>query len=210
VILGAVLPLLAGCEDAPAATPVPAAVKSVRAAASSMQAATSFHFAGNFVAGTQTVTLSGVYSQPGRLDETVQLAGRTFEFLLDGNTAYERFAPGTRWEKVTRSSAGALTDPRHAFALLAAVDDANGSGGKFTFTLSGDAAASLVAGSSALSGTVTVVSGKIVDLTYTSASPAVNVHITYSAVGTTATVTPPPAKDVISGTPLPSPASPSP
>jgi hypothetical protein len=175
--------LLTGCGGEDATIPAP-----LQSALAQTQGATTFTFNGTTTSGAATVKLTGEYSVPNDVHESVQIGTATLEFVRVNGKVYRRDSATAAWAAATT---GIQTDPRTAFALLGD-SAASGSGNAYTFTLSGDAAAKLVSGSTAVTGTATVGNGYITGLTYSSVSPAVKVQLTYTNFNATAKVTPPP------------------
>jgi hypothetical protein len=174
----------------PPATGVPA--DSLRRAATAMEAASSYRFAGGVSAGGHTITVTGEFSAPDRLHETLTVAGAPpVERVAIGTAAYQRNA--TTWQAV--SGATATGDPRRTFAALAQATAVTVQGSGYRFELVGPAVSSLVTGGSAattVTGTVTVTNGRITDVVYRSAvASGTTVHFGYSDIGTAPPVTAP-------------------
>jgi hypothetical protein len=166
------------------------AADTLRQAAVAMEAAGSYRFVGTVDVGGHTISIAGEFAAPDRLHESLALAGQApVERVTIGATAYQR--NGTTWQRV----AGAATtgDPRGTFAALAQATAVTPQGSGFSFELGGNAAGSLVSGSSAtVTGTVTVVNGHITDVGYHSAvASGTTVHFAYSEIDAAPPVTAP-------------------
>ncbi len=177
-----------GAASAPPATGV--AADTLRQAAVAMEAASSYRFVGTVEVGGHTISIAGEFGAPDRLHESLSVAGQApVERIAIGSTAYQR--NGTIWQRV----AGAATsgDPRATFAALAQATTVTPQGAGFSFELGGNAAASLVSGSSAtVTGTVTVANGRITDIGYHSAvASGTTVHFAYSEIDAAPPVTAP-------------------
>jgi hypothetical protein len=142
--------------------------------------------------GSQDVQVSGEFTAPNALHETVKIGANTVEVLWVGTRAFRRNSATAAWQVVPPASSSAPTDPRSAFGVLAKAASVRVQGSSYAFTLGKPNAASLVKGSSSVTGAAQLSAGKIVDLTYQAATPAVSVHLTYAGFNATPPVTPPP------------------
>ena len=171
--------------QAPTTTTVVGAAGTLRQAALAMEGSSSYRFAGAVNAGGHTVNLSGEFSAPDRLHETITVAGAApVERIVIGTAAYQR--TGTTWQAAPGTATA--SDPRSTFAALALATTVSQQGSVYSFTLAGAAAGSLVSGgttSGPVTGTVTVSNDRITDLAFRSAAAAgTTVHFTYSDIGT--------------------------
>ncbi|MFI5043117.1 MAG: hypothetical protein ACHQNA_14935, partial [Acidimicrobiales bacterium] len=171
----------------------PSASSTLLQAIRSMQAATDYHFSGQVAIGIEVLKLSGEFSAPDHLHETLTLGGGSpVERVIIGPAAYQRSLLG--WQRVAGASTAG--DPRSTFTALAGAAHVKVSGSVYSFDMTGPNAAALISGNepaATVSGTVTVQSGQIVSLTYTSpAGAGTTVAFAYSGVGTTPPVTAPP------------------
>jgi hypothetical protein len=187
-----VLALAACGSDASLASPTSAAAAKLQAAATAMRTVLTFRFTADVVSGSQQVKVSGEFSAPDGLHETVTIGANTVEVLRVGSRAFRRDTPTAAWRAVPAANASAPTDPRSAFSVLAGVTDVRLQESSYAFTLGKPAAASLVAGSNSVTGTALLSAGRIVDLSYKAASPAVTAHLTYAGFNTTPAVVAPP------------------
>lgn len=165
----------------------------MRDAAGAMEAVNSFSFTADVTSGSNTVHITGRFSTPNNLYEMVVVGVSTVELARIGSQSYRRETPGGAWAAVTAASATPPTDPRIAFSSLTGVSDVTVVGARYSFTLIGSAAGRLISGSSTVTGSAVLTNGLITDLSYQSASPAVTVHLTYSAFNTSPAVTALPA-----------------
>jgi hypothetical protein len=197
VAIAAALAWNANSHHAPKVKTLPPAVGSaatgLRQAATAMEGVAGYHFTGMVQASGETVTITGEFAAPDRLEETLAAPGApAIERILIGGQQYQR--TGTSWQTVTGPAA---TDPRTTFGALAAATSVTAQPGGYAFTLAGTAAAQLVSGAPArgttITGTVQVQSGAITDLAYRSDDAShTSVHFSYSDVGTAPAITAPP------------------
>jgi hypothetical protein len=166
-------------------TTVAGAAGTLRQAALAMEGASSYRFAGTVTTGGRTVNLSGEFSAPDRLHETITVAGAApVERIVIGTSAYQR--TGSSW----RAAPGTATasDPRSTFTALAQATTVSQQGSVYRFTLAGAAAGSLVSGGSAsgsVTGTASGSNNGITDLSFQSAAASgTTVRFTYSDIGT--------------------------
>ena len=117
-----------------------------------MRTVLTFRFTADVVSGSQQVKVSGEFSAPDGLHETVTIGANTVEVLRVGTRAFRRDTPTAAWRVVPAANASAPTDPRSAFSVLAGVTDVRLQGSSYAFTLGKPAAASLVAGSTSVTG----------------------------------------------------------
>jgi len=157
-----------------------------------MRSATSYGFAADVTGGAQPIHVSGVFSAPDHVRETVTVGGSTLELIRIGPRTFSRNGPSAAWAVVTPTSTPGPGDPRSAFSPLAATTATSAQGSTYGFTLSDADAAQLVQGSTSVTGRAAVTGGFITDLRYQSTSPPVSVHITYTGINTTPAVTAPP------------------
>jgi hypothetical protein len=157
-----------------------------------MQSATSYGFVADVTGGAQPVHVSGVFSAPDHIHETVTVGGSTLELIRIGSRTFSRNAPTGAWTAATPTSTSGPGDPRSAFSPLASAMASSAEGSTYGFTLSDADAAQLVQGSTSVTGSAVVAGGYITDLRYQSTSPPVSVHITYTGINSTPAVTAPP------------------
>ena len=122
----------------------------------------------------------------------MKIGANTVEVLWVGTRAFRRNSATAAWQVVPPASASAPTDPRTAFGVLAKAAAVHMQGSSYVFSLSKADATGLVKGSSSVTGAALLNGGRITDLTYQAASPAVSVHLTYAGFNATPPVTPPP------------------
>ncbi len=172
------------------APPAQVAADALHQAAEVMEAVSSYRFVGTVDVGGHAVSIAGEFAAPDRLHETLTLAGQApVERIAIGATAYQR--TGTTWQRVAGQATSG--DPRATFAALAHATAVTRQGTGFSFELTGSAAGSLVSGSAlTVTGTATVIDGRITDIGYHSAvASGTTVHFTYSEIGTATPVTAP-------------------
>lgn len=145
------------------------------------------------VSGTQQVHVTGEFSAPDGLHETVLVGSNTFELVKVGSRTFRRDTPTAPWQVAPATSATTATDPRSAFSTLAEAMSVNVEGSTYLFSLSNRAADTLINGSKSVTGAAVVEGGRIADLRYQSNSPSIFVHLTYNAINKTPSVTPPPS-----------------
>ena len=172
----------------------PPAATTLRQAATTMEAITSYQFSGRVTIGIESLTLTGQFSAPDHLHETLSLPGvAPVERILIGTATYQR--SGTKWQKVAAASTS--SDPRTTFGALANVSNVTASGDVYSFSVSGPASAELISGtgpSTTITGTATIQGGRIVNVSYRSpAGAGTAVTFAYSALNTTPPVTAPAA-----------------
>jgi len=176
----------------PATHHTPSAVSTLRQAAVAMESIGSYHFSGQLTIGVEVLTLSGEFSAPDNLHETLVLGGAApVERILIGQVTYQKGPFG--WAKV--ASATTASDPRSTFGALALATHVTQSGSVYSFSMTGAAAASLVSGAGStttITGTVTIQGGQIVSVSYSSpAGAGTTVTFTYSGLNTSPPVTAP-------------------
>jgi hypothetical protein len=164
----------------------------LHAAAAAMRTVSAFRFTADVTSGPQQVQVSGEFTAPNSLHETVKIGANTVEVLWVGTRAFRRNSATAAWQVVPPASASAPTDPRTAFGVLAKAAAVHMQGSSYMFSLSKADATGLVKGSSSVTGAAQLSGGRITDLTYQAASPAVSVHLTYAGFNATPPVTPPP------------------
>lgn len=164
----------------------------LQAAATAMRTVSTFQFTADVVSGSQQVHVSGEFSAPDALHETVKIGSNTVEVVRMGSRAFRRDSATAAWRAVAAADAPAPTDPRSAFAVLANATAVRLQGSSYLFTLNKSAAASLVNGSTSVTGAALLDGGRITDLSYQAASPAVSVHLVYAGFNATPAVTAPP------------------
>jgi hypothetical protein len=157
-----------------------------------MRTVNGFRFTADVVSGTQNVHVTGLFSAPDSLDETVVAGSQTLELLKVGSRTFRRDKPNGAWLAVPATSATSTTDPRSAFGTLAGATSVTVEGSTYQFSLSNAAAAQLIQGSASVTGSALVAGGRITDLRYQSSSPSITVHLTYSAFNQSPAVTLPP------------------
>jgi hypothetical protein len=171
----------------------PAAATVLHQAATAMEAVTSYQFSGQLTIGIETLKLSGEFSAPDHLHETLTLPGvAPVERVLIGTAVYQR--TGSGWQRAAASATS--SDPRTTFGALAGVTEVSANGSVYSFSLTGAATSALISGvssSSTITGTVTIDVGRIVDVSYRSAAGAgTTVTFSYAGLNTTPPVTAPP------------------
>jgi hypothetical protein len=164
----------------------------LQAAAAAMRTVSAFRFTADVSSGSQLVHVSGEFTAPNALHETVKIGANTVEALWVGSRTFRRDSATAAWQLVPPASSSAPTDPRTAFGVLANATAVHMQGSSYVFSLSKANASSLVKGSSTVTGAALLDAGRITDLTYQAASPAVSVHLTYAGFNATPPVTPPP------------------
>jgi hypothetical protein len=162
------------------------------AAAAMMRTVSAFSFTADVVSGSQQVHVTGEFTTPNALHETVKIGTSTVEVLWVGTRAFRRATATAPWTVVPPASTSPPTDPRSAFAVLGSATSVHLQGTSYVFSLSKANATTLVKGSTTVTGAALIVGGRITDLTYQAASPAVAVHLTYTGFNATPPVTPPP------------------
>lgn len=172
--------------------PPPPPATALLAAVRSMQAAASYQFSGRVTIGVEVLNVSGRFSTPDRVDETLQLVGGPpIERVGVGTVTYQRGPFG--WRRV--AAPGANGDPRAVFTALASASGVTRNGSAYTFSVSGAAASGLVPGAgpgTVVTGSASVASGWVQSLTYrSSAGAGTAVELTCSAFGTAPQVTTP-------------------
>jgi hypothetical protein len=183
---------LAACGGGDGAAPPPSGpAQKLQAAAAAMRQVETFRFTADVVSGTQQVHINGEFSAPDSLHETVKVGTGTLEFVRIGARTFRRDSPTAAWAVVPTTSATAPTDPRSAFAVLSKATDVHLVGAGYGFGLGKTAAASLVNGSTQVTGTALIGGGRITDLGYATTSPVVSVHLTYAGFNATPLVTAP-------------------
>jgi len=152
----------------------PAAATTLRQAATTMESITSYAFSGRVTIGIESLTLTGQFSAPDHLHETLSLPGvAPVERILVGTSTWQR--SGTKWQRVAAASTS--SDPRTTFGALATAALISGTGATTTIT-----------------GTATVQGGRIVSVSYRSpAGAGTAVTFSYSGLNTTPPVTAPAA-----------------
>jgi hypothetical protein len=173
------------------ATPSGPAQK-LQAAAAAMRSVETFRFVADVVSGPQQAHVSGEFSAPDALHETVKIGPNTLEVIRIGARTFRRDSPAAAWQVVPATKATTPTDPRSAFAVLAKASDVRLQGNTYLFALTTSAAASLVNGSTGVTGAAVLDGGRITDLSYRAAKPVVSVHLTYAEFNATPRVTAPP------------------
>jgi hypothetical protein len=179
-----------GDQGSAPAKSVPA--QKLEAAAAAMRTVSAFRFTADVDSGSQQVHVTGEFTAPNALHETVKIGANTVEALWVGTRAFRRNSATAAWQVVAPASASAPTDPRSAFGVLANATSVHMQGSSYVFSLSKANATSLVKGSNAVTGAALLDGGRITDLTYQATSPAVAVHLTYAGFNATPPVTPPP------------------
>ena len=172
----------------------PAAATTLRQAATTMESITSYHFTGRVTIGIESLSLSGDFSAPDHLHETLSLPGvAPVERILVGTSTWQR--SGTKWQRVAAASTS--SDPRTTFGALAGVTNVTANAGVYSFSVTGPATAALISGTGAtttITGTATVQGGRIVNVSYRSpAGAGTAVTYSYSGLNTTPPVTAPAA-----------------
>ena len=157
-----------------------------------MRGVETFQFVADVSSGSQQVHVSGEFSAPDALHETVKVGPDTLEVIRLGARTFRRDTPTAAWQAVPAARATTPTDPRSAFIVLTKATDVRVQGTSYLFTLTGSTAASLVNGSASVTGTAVLDGGRISELTYKSATPPVSVHLTYTGFNATPRVTAPP------------------
>lgn len=157
-----------------------------------MRTTAAFRFTADVLSGSQPVHVSGEFSAPDSLHETVKIGSNTVEVVRVGARAFRRESATAAWQLVPPANASAPADPRSAFAVLARASSVRLQGSSYLFTLVKSAAASLVDGSTSVTGAALLVGGRITDLSYRATKPAVSVHLTYTGFNATPPVTAPP------------------
>jgi hypothetical protein len=175
-------------------SPTPPAATTLHQAAATMESITNYHFSGRVTIGIESLTLTGEFSAPDHLHETLTLPGVTpVERILIGTSTYQR--TGTKWRRVAPASTS--SDPRTTFGALASVSNVTANGGVYSFSVTGPASAALISGTgttTTITGTATVQDGRIVNVSYRSpAGAGTAVTFSYSALNTTPPVTAPAA-----------------
>jgi hypothetical protein len=157
-----------------------------------MRTVSAFRFTADVVSGGQQVHVSGEFSAPDALHQTVTIGAKTVEVVRIGARAFRRDSATAPWQVVPPAEASAPADPRGAFEVLAKPAAVRLQGSSYLFTLSQSAGAALINGSTGVTGAAQLDGGRITDLSYQAASPAVSVHLTYAGFNATPAVTAPP------------------
>jgi hypothetical protein len=192
-VCGAVAAVLGWRTGRPHVPPPPPASVLI-AAVRSMQAAPSYAFSGRVTIGLEVLNLSGTFSAPDRLHETLQLVGGPpVERVSLGTVTYQRGATG--WRRV--DSAATIADPRVVFDTLTDAASVTRQGQAYSFDVSGPSVTALVSGASAATvarGAAVVEAGRVQSLTYrSSAGAGTTATFTYTSLGTAVPVTAPPS-----------------
>jgi hypothetical protein len=195
VLFGAGAGVLGWRMGRPAAkAPAPPPATTFLHAVKSMQAASGYKFAGRVTIGIEVLNVTGSFSAPDHLDQTLQLVGGPpLERVSIGAVTYQRGPFG--WRSLATSPA--VGDPRVVFTALGAASGVTQLGSTFAFSLSGASAATVAAGATAqtvVTGSATIQGGWVQALSYRSTAGAgTTVSFTYTAMGSTPPVTAPPA-----------------
>jgi hypothetical protein len=190
LVAAATAAALVGCDSGKATTATTTQVPTTAAgpagtlhqAALAMESASSYRFTGAVTAGGHSINLSGEFSAPDRLHETITVAGGApVERIVIGTSAYQR--SGTTWQAAPGTASA--SDPRSTFSALAQATTVSQQGSVYRFTLTGAAAGSLVSGpaSGSVTGTASLANDRITDLTFASAGTGTTVHFIYTDVG---------------------------
>lgn len=171
-------------------TPPPAPASAFLIAIRSMQSEESYQFSAQVTIGIEVLHVTGTFSAPDRIEETLQLVGGPpIHRLGVGAVTYQ--SEGGRWTRV--SSAAAMADPRAVFDALADVANVTRQGSVYSFEVTGASVTALVSGGTAqtvASGTAAIANGRIQNLMYGSkAGAGTTVVFTYSNFGTAPPVT---------------------
>jgi hypothetical protein len=157
-----------------------------------MRTVETFSFTAEVISGSQKTNINGEFAAPDSLHESVKVGSGTLEVIRIGARTYRRDSATAPWQVVTAAKATTPADPRSAFAVLTKTTDVRLEGSTYLFTLTTSAATSLVNGSGNVTGSAVLGGGRITDLTYKAAKPAVSVHLTYAGFNATPRVTAPP------------------
>jgi hypothetical protein len=177
-----------GIHETPAGTPSP-----LKFAAQAMQGLNSYTFEGDVAADALKFHVAGTFNAPNRLAETVTPEGAPpTKLVVIGDRSFQLNPGSSKWTAGPGSGGGAATDPRAAFGALVQGALLSAAADHYSFRVTGQAASSLVRGSTDVRGTATVQAGRIVALSYASEAPAVTVDLTYASFNTAPQVTPPP------------------
>jgi hypothetical protein len=147
------------------------------------------------MAGANRIQLTGHFQEPDRLEETIQVPGRSpVEAVLVGSTTFVRDAPAAAWRRTSGTGGGA--DPRAAFAVLVQASVVKRSGDVFVFSVPAQRAARLVAGTvptGAATGSARLSGGRIIHLVIEvpTRTQAVSISIDYGSIGAAPAVTVP-------------------
>jgi hypothetical protein len=161
----------------------------VKGAAQAMQELNSYTFEGDVVAAAVKFHIAGAFNAPNRVSETVTPeGGAATKIVVIGDKSYQLKPGSSNWT----AAGGLAADPRRAFTAVAHSDSMSSAADQYSFRISGQAAASLVQGSTRVTGAARVQAGRIVGLSYRSDTPAISVDLTYAAFNTAPPVTPPP------------------
>jgi hypothetical protein len=157
-----------------------------------MQAAPSYAFSGRVTIGVEVLNVSGTFSAPDLLHETLQLVGGPpVERVSLGAVTYQRGPTG--WRRV--GSAATMADPRVVFESLTGAASVGHQGQEYSFNLSGPGVTALVSGGSAATvahGAAVVEAGRVQSVTYrSSAGAGTTAAFAYTELGTAAPVTVP-------------------
>ena len=163
-----------------------------------MQDAGGYTFTASVTTGTDTapsVTLTGDFQAPNLVAQTVTKSGAApVAMVLDGGTVHVQDARTAAWTTQPATTSGTV-DLRQAFIALSKANDVKVTGDTATFTLSGDAAKTLVGADVSGKATVSITLGPVglAQLTYraTVGGRPVSVTLDYAAVGTAPKVTVP-------------------
>lgn len=168
----------------------------LQAGARAMQSVPSYAFSGTVVVAADRVQISGRFQAPDRLDETVQVPGRSpVHAVLVGSAAYVQDPNSGVWHRA--NSTGSATDPRAAFGVLLQASGVSRSGDTYRFSVPAETAKGLVPGlvpTGAATGSARLSAGTIVQLAIDvpGRSQSVSISIDYSSIGAASPVTLPP------------------
>jgi hypothetical protein len=155
-----------------------------------MQSVASYQFSAQVTIGIEVLHVTGTFSAPDRIDETLQLVGGPpIRRLGVGAVTYQPVFG--RWTRT--NSAAAMADPRAVFDALADVANVTRQGSVYSFEVTGASVTALVSGGSSqtvASGTATLANGSIQNLMYGSkAGAGTTVVFTFSNFGAAPPVT---------------------
>lgn len=160
-------------------------------AAESMAAADSFTFRAAINTSGTVTEVSGEFQAPDRVHQMMTVADAPVsESVFAGGKAYLKDAVSGTWSDLVQS-VGSTNDPRAVFGVLASASNVTADGDTLTFTLSGDAAVTLLSGAATaqdvtLHGTATVSGDHITALSYEAPleDGTLRVRVSYNDFGT--------------------------
>lgn len=165
------------------------AAQDLKSAVEAMRSTRGYRFVATVQTDKQSTVARGEFEAPDKVHETVSVGDRPVAELVSAGTRVVLRDPKTgAWRTQRATSPGAASDPRAAFAALTQARDVRKEGETYRFTVPKEAGATLVRGTSpsgdALSGTATIVGGRITSLDFTVSGGArtLQVHVVYSEI----------------------------